>query len=174
MSNKTIDFQDLKSMDEKQLKILAKEANKCLAEIEEERRILAERKKNYTLVVPEEKYEFYANKFHRLVMDLARTDLDCPLVIKDKIKAIEEECNIVQPNHLEECYPCPHCGEMDLRAGNYGDDYNPKYKIACDSCSFTAPVKSGYTEHDAWESFHQYLIKNGYLDENTKIPYWNE
>ena len=81
-----------------------------------------------------------------------------------KLKEIEAKCQREITPPRGEVYPCPDCGRMFLRPGNFGDSWAPKYQIICDNCDFEAPVKEQGYEDGAWDVFHEWLVKEGYLE----------
>lgn len=63
-------------------------------------------------------------------------------------------------------YNCPECGSSEsLYIGEYHSSTDGrKFAITCSRCDFAGPhVKY---KNDAWEKFHRWLVKTGYLEEN--------
>lgn len=121
-------------------------------------------KKEYSLRTPEDTYTFLYPQFYDLVMTLGANEPE----LMPKLQEIEKRCKLRNPHKKEKVYPCPECGDMNLRLGDFGSsDFEPEYKVMCDTCSFVAPVEAEYSRCDAWENFHQWLVKEGYLDKNV-------
>ena len=150
---------ELEKMSETKLKEVIEKGNKILAEMEEERRKKKERKQSYSLKTPEDTYTFNVYRFYREAMSLGKTDPE----LKKKLEEVEKKCYEKEPERPNDVYPCPECGEMTLRAGNFGDGWLSKYQIMCDDCDFVAPTEPMSAEWSAWDEFHIWLIKNGYL-----------
>lgn len=157
-----INLDNIGKMSEKELRALTKAANKALSDIESKKKELLKKKREYSLVTPEPTYTFSYRRFHNLVMEFGQKDLK----ILKELQEIEKKCNDQDPYKKEDIYPCPECGRMDLYTGEFGSSsWFPEYKITCGTCDFTAPVKAMSEGHDAWDSFHEWLVKEGYLEE---------
>lgn len=88
----------------------------------------------------------------------------------DDIDKMWKSCQHKLPVKKNEIYPCPECGGMTLYAGEFGD-YEKNYgvgkskqKITCSMCDFVCPAKYSDNEWEAWDGFHKWLEKQGYLD----------
>lgn len=166
---------NLNGMSEKELRKAARELKKEAEEIQEKldqiekeraekRRIKAE----YALVPYEPKYEvnYYSlwNSIKELVEQGGALD-------KSNIEGIYKKACYRLPVKKEEIYPCPECGEIgSLYVGEFGDPYmcDSKKKVTCQHCGFTCPGEYMTADYAAWEVFHNWLIKRGYL--NASVP----
>lgn len=125
-----------------------------------EKKELKQRKENYCLKTPEPKYEILYQKFYKEIMELSKKQNQITNIEIEKVKDI---CIRKLPVPETDIYPCPECGKMMLRAGNFGTNFNEQYKILCDNCGFVMPVRYRNYEVEAWEAFHEWLVKEGYL-----------
>lgn len=121
-------------------------------------------KRTYILHSPKKEYEFLPNKFYHEVMELGKNNPS----LMEKLKNIEANCQMEKSIPKEAIYPCPECGTMMLRSGNFGDTFDPKYKILCDNCDFVVPDRGCYSASQAWDKFQRWLIREGYLPSNHK------
>lgn len=147
-------MKELEKMNDTELKMLLEKIEKEQSNREEERKRMLERKNQYALKTPADSYTFLPSEFYNEVMKLGKTDP----VLMEKLKEIKKKCSIKNRPKKEDIYPCPVCGEMMLRPGDFGSEV----QIMCDNCDFVAPVKAwSYTV--AWDEFHEWLMKEGYL-----------
>ena len=163
---------EINKMSEKELKQTAKEIQKQLDAIQKKKEERERRKKEYALVQPEPKYKTdYARLWQLMLNAVEKGGCINSENIDTFFKAAQDEIPIPKA----ERYPCPECGEVgSLYVGEYGD-YDPiwgtgtsKRRITCSNCDFVCPARYEQTDYDAWETFHGWLVRNGYLDAPTK------
>lgn len=160
---------DLNGLTKKELKELAEASQARLENIESEERRKAELKKNYALKEIPSTHEVIQARLGRSVIHWFE-DNKKPLdtaTFDTLVKACTYE---IKPRR-EEVYPCPLCGDFNLRVGNYGDSFAPRFAVGCDSCEFVMKKKTDGGEYHAWEIFHKWLVKHGYLSEDVKFDY---
>ena len=85
-------------------------------------------------------------------------------VTSENIEAIWQNGQDEIPVSKEELYPCPKCGKMSLRIGQFGAYENPKRKVICDNCDFVYPGEYAPNSKEAWKLFHEWLVREGYLN----------
>ena len=168
---------NLNGMSEKELKKAARELKKEAEEIQEKldqiekeraekRRIKAE----YALVHYEPEYEL---NYYRLRNSIKKVVDQDGVIDKANIDEIYKKALDRLPVKKEEIYPCPECGKIgSLYVGEFGDPYmcDNKKKIICQHCGFTCPGQYESENYAAWEVFHNWLIKRGYLDASVPEP----
>ena len=165
MKNILIDL-DLEIMSESDLKHAKKQIEKRLEAVKKEKEETARKKAEYHLIEPPSKYEENFEKMWRQVRQIIA---DGGAVDSGNIEEIYRAGLRLIPADKEDVYPCPQCGKMTLIVDDYGSvdllgDYRLK-RVACQSCNFEPEdIKFENTYADAWDSFHQWLVKNGYLD----------
>lgn len=161
---------DLNNFTEKELREINKASQEKLDAIDAEKRRKAELKKNYAL---KEVPSTYRVDCARLCVKLEEFFKEPSEVILDKSSFYElrKRCTDEIKPKREEIYPCPLCGDFNLRVGNFGDSYAPRLAVTCDSCDFVVKKKTDGKEYYAWEVFHEWLVKHGYLDESVKFNY---
>ena len=141
-----------------------KEALEKLTEENEKRKRekeeLRQRKINYQLRTPEPQYEILYRKFYEEIVKLTHKKNQ---ITSLEIEKVKDMCIRKLPVLEKDVYPCPVCGEMTLRAGNYCTDFDEQYKILCDNCDYIVPGKYERSGTEAWEAFHAWLVKEGYL-----------
>lgn len=167
MATENLNFNNLS---EKELREINKATQVKLDAIEAEKKRKAELKKNYAL---KEVPSTYKVDYARLGMEIEKFFKEPSQVILDISSFYElRKCctNEIKPKR-EEVYPCPLCGEFNLRVGNFGDNWCPRIAVLCDSCDFVVKKKTNGKEYYAWELFHEWLVKHGYLDESVKFQY---
>lgn len=125
-----------------------------------EKEELRQRKINYQLRTPEPPYEILYRKFYEEIVELTHKKTQ---ITSLEIEKVKDMCIRKLPVPETDIYPCPECGEMTLRAGNYGTDFEEQYRILCDNCDFIVPGKYERSELEAWETFYAWLVKEGYL-----------
>lgn len=159
------------NLTEQELRELNKASQEKLDAINAEKRRKAELKKNYALKnVP----STYRVDYARLGVKIENFFKEPSEVILD-ISSFHElrKCctDEIKPNRSE-VYSCPYCGEYALRVGDFGDNmFSPKRAVTCENCDFTVKKKTDGKEYYAWEIFHEWLVKHGYLDESVKFNY---
>ena len=161
---------DLNNLTEKELREINKASQEKLDAIDAEKRRKAELKKNYALKdVP----STYKVDYARLCVKIEEFFKEHSEVILDRSSFYElrKRCTDEIKPKREEVYPCPLCGDFNLRVGNYGDSWSPRLAVTCDSCDFTMKKKTDGKEYYAWEAFHEWLVKHSYLDESVKFNY---
>ena len=167
MTIKDLNFNNLT---EKELREINKVSQEKLEVINAEKRRKAELKKNYTLkAVP----STYRVNYARLGIKIEEFFKDPSQVIMDisSFYELRKRCTDEIKPRREEVYPCPLCGDLNLRVGNFGDTFAPRIAVTCESCDFTMKKKTDGKDFYAWELFHEWLVKHGYLDESVKFDY---
>lgn len=152
-------MKDLQKMSNAELENLSKQIEKERSERESEEKRKSDLKEKYALKEPEITFTFLPDKFHKEVMRLGKSDSK----LMEQLKEIEKNCQHKNRPLEKDIYPCPICGQMMLRPGNFGDTYCRKYRIMCSECDFVAPVKEQSAEYAAWQEFHEWLVREGYL-----------
>ena len=160
---------NINGLSKKELKELAEASRARLEAIESEERRKAELKKNYALKEVPSTFKLDQARLGRSVVMWFK-DHQEPLD-SGTFNALVEGCTDEIKPKREEIYPCPLCGHFNLRVGNFGDSYAPRLAVTCDSCDFVVKKKTDGKEYYAWEVFHEWLIKHGYLDESVKFNY---
>lgn len=164
MSNTEI---NLDNLTEKELRELNKASQEKLDAINAEKRRKAELKKNYALKEVPSTFKLDQARLGRSVIMWFK-DHQEPLD-SGTFNALVEGCtDEIKPNRSE-VYSCPYCGAFNLRVGNFGDEWSPRIAVTCDSCDFVVKKKTDGKEYYAWEVFHEWLVKHGYLDESIKF-----
>lgn len=166
----------LEEMSEKDLMLARKQLNDQLKQINEQLENLqkqkeeeSRRKAEYHLAQAEPKYN---EDFHRMWSFVEEVVAGGGTVNAGNIEEIHKKGLIKLPTTNEEVYPCPKCGRLSLFVGDFGaadtlGEYR-KRKVCCENCDFEPDVKYETNYSDAWDSFHNWLIKNGYLEEVGK------
>ena len=157
------------NLSEKELREINKATQVKLDAIEAEKKRKAELKKNYALrdVPSTFKVSDYRLSFH---IRKHFTEGGQETLSKEAFeKYLKQSTDEIKPEKSD-IYKCPECGEFNLYVGNFGDDWNPKYAVTCDNCDFTMKKKES-AQWDVWETFHNWLVKHGYLDESVKFQY---
>lgn len=161
---------NLNNLTEKELRELNKVSQEKLDAINAEKRRKAELKKNYALKEVPSTFKLDQARLGRSVVMWFK-DHQEPLD-SGSFNALVEGCTDEIKPKREEVYSCPYCGEYSLRVGDFGDNmYNPKRAVTCEDCDFTIKKKTDGKEYYAWEIFHEWLVKHGYLDESVKFDY---
>lgn len=158
------------NLTEKELKEINRVSQEILDSIQSEKRRRAELKKNYALKevpsifhINQSRLGFYIQK--HFVEDGQKT------LTKEVFDGyLKKSTDEIKPKR-EEVYPCPLCGEYNLRVGNFGDTFAPRIAVTCDNCEFVMKKKTDGKEYYAWELFHEWLVKHGYLSEDVKFDY---
>ena len=160
---------DLNNFTEKELREINKASQEKLDAIDAEKRRKAELKKNYALKKVPSTFKLDQARLGRSVVMWFKDHQD-PLD-SGTFNTLVEGCTDEIKLKREEIYPCPLCGDFNLRVGNFGDSYAPRLAVTCNSCDFTMKKKTDGKEYYAWEAFHEWLVKHGYLDESVKFNY---
>lgn len=160
--------ESLDGLGEKELRELNRAAQAKLDDIESERKRKAELKKNYALKDVPSKFEFRPLWLGNLVKGWFEQNPNCSMPVEVYNKLMKDSTEEVKPERSE-VYSCPYCGDFNLRVGNFGDSYAPRIAVTCDSCDFVVKKKTDGKEYYAWEVFHEWLVKHGYLDESVKF-----
>lgn len=164
----TIKDLNINKLTEDELRELNRVSQEKLDAIKEERRRKTELKKNYALKeIPSELKVNYVRlgiKVKKHFETPAQTILD--ITTFDKL--LRESTDKIEPDRSK-VYSCPYCGDFNLRVGNYGDFFAPRLAVACDSCDFKVKKETDGKEYYAWEIFHEWLVKNGYLGKDVKF-----
>ena len=166
MSNTEI---NLDNLTEKELRELNKASQERLDAINAEKRRKAELKKNYALKEVPSTFKLDQARLGRSVVMWFK-DHQEPLD-SGTVNALVEGCTDEIKPRKDEIYPCPLCGRFYLRVGNFSDGYTARYAVTCATCDFTMKKKTDGKEYYAWEVFHEWLVKHGYLDESIKFNY---
>ena len=160
---------DINGLSKKELKELAEASRARLEAIESEERRKAELKKNYALKEVPSTFKLDQARLGRSVVMWFK-DHQEPLD-SGTFNALVEGCTDEIKPDRSEIYSCPYCGDFNLRVGNFGDSYAPRIAVTCGSCDFVMKKKTDGKEYYAWEIFHEWLVKHGYLDESVKFNY---
>lgn len=161
---------DLNNLSKKELKELAEASQARLEAIENEERRKIELKKNYTLKDVPSTYEVNYARLGLKIEEFFKEPSEVILDISSFYELRKRCTNEIKPLR-EDIYPCPICGKFTLRVGCFGDDYTPKKAVCCDSCDFVMKKKTYGKDYYAWENFHEWLVKHGYLSEDVKFNY---
>lgn len=156
---------DLEIMSERDLKHAKKQIEKRLEAVKKEKEETAKRKAEYHLVEPPAQYK---ENFEKMWQKVRQVIADGGVVDSGNIEEIYQDGLWLIPAKKEDIYPCPQCGEMALYVGKYGEEdiwgeYRCK-RVTCQNCGFEPGINFEETDIDSWDSFHQWLVKNGYLD----------
>lgn len=161
---------EIEKMSKKELKEVQKNIQKRLDEIEKERARKQRIKDEYTLAAYEP--EYYTD--YCVLWNHIKTFVESGGVVdRSNIEGIYKNACYPFPVEKSKIYPCPECGKIGyLYVGEFGDASicQNKKKICCSSCGFNYPGKYEYCEDDAWEAFHNWLIKQGYLEKSVEMP----
>ncbi|MEE1504314.1 MAG: hypothetical protein UGF89_08755 [Acutalibacteraceae bacterium] len=157
------------NLTEQELRELNKASQEKLDAINAEKRRKAELKKNYALKEVPSTFKLDQARLGRSVVMWFK-DHQEPLD-SGTFNALVEGCTDEIKPKREEVYPCPLCGEFSLRVGNFGDTFAPRIAVTCDNCEFVMKKKTDGKEYYAWEVFHEWLVKHGYLSEDVKFDY---
>ncbi len=163
--------ESLDGLSEKDLRELNRVAQAKLDEIEGEKRRKAELKKNYALKDIPSKFEFRPSWLGNLVKGWFEQNPNCSMPVEIYNKLMKDSTEEIKPKRSE-IYSCPYCGKFNLRVGNFGmNEYSVRNAVCCESCDFEVKKKVSGKEYYAWEIFHEWLIKHGYLDKSVKFQY---
>ena len=157
-------------MSEKELKKAAQIIQERLDEAEKERAKKQRIKEEYALADYEPEYEV---NYYRLWNSIKELVEQGGAVDKSNIDEIYKNACDSLPLKKEKIYPCPKCGEIGyLYVADFGEPYMCDYKkkITCQHCGFTCPGKHQTNDYDAWDVFHNWLVKKGYLDSSVPMP----
>jgi len=157
------------NLTEQELRELNKASQEKLDAINAEKRRKAELKKNYALKKVPSTFKLDQARLGRSVVMWFKDHQD-PLD-SGTFNAIVDGCTDEIKPDRSEIYSCPYCGAFNLRVGNFGDGWSPRLAVTCDSCDFVVKKKTDGKEYYAWEIFHEWLVKHGYLDESVKFNY---
>lgn len=160
---------NIDNLSEKELREINRASQEKLDAINAEKRRKAELKKNYALKeIPSTHKVDYARLGRSAYMWFK--DHQEPLGSGTYDALLEASTDEIKPNR-EDVYPCPLCGNFSLRVGNFGDTYAPRIAVCCESCDFVVKKKTDGKEYYAWEIFHEWLVKHGYLSEDVRFDY---
>ncbi len=153
-----------------ELEELARYAAAELAKLDEEEARRKRIKDEYHIEPFEYEWKVNYYIFHLKVCEavVAGTVIDSE-VLKELIKNSSEAKAI----EYGQIYRCPECGELGvLFPGTFEYPHSAAegYAISCSNCSFSLANKPHSSIWAAWETFHEWLIKNGFLDKGTKQP----
>lgn len=159
----------LKNLSEDEIKALNKATQEKISAIDEEKARKQKLKENYALKDVSStwqiNYEPLYGKINKHFKMPGQTILDISTFYE-----LRKQCSYEVKPLKEEIYCCPECGQYRLEVGNWGDRCVGRYAITCRSCNFTMEKKEDST-FDAWRTFHNWLIKNGYLDKAVKFQW---
>ena len=167
MNTNIKDF-DVSSLSEQELKKAAARINERLKEIDKEKQEKIRRKKAYALIQPKPKYVPNYVRFYNTVRETVSKG---GAVNAENIDEICGKCQSEVTISKDQIYPCPQCEKIGvLHVGEFGD-YDPysgigksQKRVCCSCCDFVCNTKYQETDFDAWESFHEWLIRHGYLN----------
>lgn len=148
-------------LSEKELREEQKKIEDRLNKIKLEKAEKLRKKREYHLTSVEKTYHMNHSLFYSKIVEFFKYNEEMPISQFNKIVHYCMEEDRVDNNKI---YPCPECGEYSLYVGNFGGDFHPNRKVTCSRCDFTCSAKGTHTEYDAWDSFHNWLVRNKYLD----------
>ena len=158
------------SLTEEELKMLNEMTQAEIASIEEEKARKQALKKSYSLKDAPSTFKVDQSRLGFYTLEWFQKEQQ-EILPKDMFeKFLNKSTNEIKPKK-EEIYACPECGEYNLRIGCFSEGWVDKYAVTCDSCDFTID-KMESAHWDAWETFHKWLVKNGYLSKDIKFQ-WN-
>ena len=159
---------NINSLSEKELKEASSLIDERLKEIKDKREDKKRRKKQYALITPKPQYHTNYYKLWEIVKDTVNNG---GAVNAGNIEEIYYKGQEQERIPMEDIYPCPECGAVgSLSVGEYGDHDScwgtgkSKKRITCSRCSFVCTAKHQSNDWDAWEQFHDWLIRKGYLN----------
>jgi hypothetical protein len=159
----------LKNLSEDEIRQLNKVTQEKINAIDEEKARIKALKKNYALKdVPstwQVNYENLGEKIEKFFKEPTQIILDV-----SSFYELRKQCSYEVKPSKTEIYCCPECGDDNLRVGKYDCGLTYKYAVTCDSCDFTIE-ENDCSESEAWHTFHNWLIKNGYLDKDVKFQW---
>ena len=155
----------LKNLSEDEIRQLNEVTQEKINAIDEEKIRIQKLKENYSLnSIPSTwkvNYENLGEKIEKFFKEPTQILLDV-----SSFYELRKQCSYEVGPEKEEIYCCPWCGNTSLRVGNW----SYKYAVTCDACDFGINKKDD-TVIGAWQSFHNWLIKNGYLDKDIKFQW---
>lgn len=162
-----LNFDKMSRSDLEQLsRIAAQSIARIDSEVERRKKIKAE----YRLEKFEYKWRINWYAFYNNVC--ASVESGVP-VDATSLEAIKEKSLEAEPLDYGMIYRCPDCGELGyLYVGMY-EGSRPDvtgYAVTCGNCSFTLADNTDSSKWAAWDTFHDWLIKNGFLDKSIKQP----
>ena len=139
--------------------------------ISEEKTRMKALKENYSLKDIPSTFEIDYEKLVKEIENHFKKPRQFELHISSFYKFSEQCSQEVKPEK-EKIYCCPWCGHFSLRVDKQRSliTGNSNYAIVCDACNFKIKEKDD-TVIDAWQSFHNWLIKNGYLNKDIKFQW---
>lgn len=161
---------DAGSMSRSELEELSRFAAKELAKRDEEEARKKKIKSEYRIEPFEYRWKINYCAFYEKVCESVASGVPVDETVLEKILERSFEA---EPLDYSKIYRCPECGELHtLYPGIYeGRSCDiSRYAIACSNCSFNLSNEPYSTEWAAWETFHHWLISNGYLDKDVKQP----
>ena len=148
-------------LSEKELREEQKKIEARLNEIKLEKAKRLRKKREYHLTNIEKTYHVNYSLLYSKMTEFFKYNEEMSV---SRFNEIVDYCMIEDHIDKNKIYPCPECGEHSLYVGNFGDNFYPKQKVTCSMCDFTCSAKEAYTEYDAWDNFHNWLVRNKYLD----------
>lgn len=158
------------NMTRSQLEELSRLAAERLAKMDAEEAKREGIKKNYQLEPFEYNWTINLNEFYRNVCAAIASGVSVDAILLDQIK---EKSSEAVPLDYTMIYRCPDCGELgSLYVGMYEGNHPDVcgYAVTCGYCSFTMADNTNSSQWAAWETFHEWLIKKGFLPKGTKQP----
>ena len=160
---------DINNLTEKELKELNKLTQERLTAINEEKAKKKAIKDAYSLKDVPSTYETYYSSLGTKIKEYFKNPEHTVLGV-ELFNDLLEQCTFEVKPKREEIYSCPWCGDDNLALGHWGDNWQHKYAVYCRSCKFEIKKKES-NQTDAWETFHMWLQKNGYLDKDVKFQW---
>lgn len=148
-------------LSEKELREEQRKIEDRLSEIKFQKAEKQRKKREYHLTDVERTYHINHYLFYTYMSEFFSHSNMMTLQVYNKIVKRATEEDRIDNNEI---YPCPECEAHSLYVGDWGDEFHNKKKVTCGSCSFTCPSRYESNDYDAWESFHNWLVKNGYLE----------
>lgn len=142
-----------------------------ISNISEEKTRMKELKENYVLKnvssIQRVNYENLGVEIEKFFKEPTQVLLDA-----SSFYDLRKQCSQEVKPEKEKIYCCPWCGHFSLRVDKQRSliTGNSNYAIVCDACNLKIKEKDD-TVIDAWCTFHNWLIKNGYLDKDIKFQW---
>ena len=158
------------TMSRSELEELSRIAAEELAKRDKEEARRKKIKSDYQLEKFEYNWRINHYAFYNKVRESVASGIPVDTVVLEKILEGSSEA---EPLDYSKIYRCPECGEIEtLYPGVFESAHNDlsRYAITCNNCNFNLASDPYSTQWAAWDAFHEWLIRNGYLDKEVKQP----